>query len=64
MSELLETYHLEEHQAETKEWYDGYHIGGADVYCPWDVINHVDRLCGEPGRSRHPTGSIPAGMIW
>ena len=19
-----------------------------DVYCPWDVINHVDRLCGEP----------------
>ena len=49
VSELLETYHLEEHQAETKEWYDGYHIGGADVYCPWDVINHVDRLRGEPG---------------
>lgn len=46
---MLETYHLEEHQAETKEWYDGYHIGGADVYCPWDVINHVDRLRGEPG---------------
>ena len=20
-----------------------------DIYCPWDVINHVDRLCGEPG---------------
>ena len=49
VSELLETYHLEAHQAETKEWYDGYHIGGADVYCPWDVINHVDRLRGEPG---------------
>lgn len=49
VSELLETYHLEEHQAETKEWYDGYHIGGVDVYCPWDVINHVDRLRGEPG---------------
>ena len=49
VSELLETYHLEEHQAETKEWYDGYHIAGADVYCPWDVINHVDRLRGEPG---------------
>ena len=32
-----------------KKWYDGYHIGGADVYCPWDVINHVDRLRGEPG---------------
>ena len=28
---------------------DADHIGGADVYCPWDVINHVDRLRGEPG---------------
>ena len=34
--------------SETKEWYDGYHFGDVDVYCPWDVINHVDRLCGEP----------------
>lgn len=33
---------------ETKEWYDGYHFGNADIYCPWDVISHVDRLCGEP----------------
>ena len=32
-----------------KEWYDGYRFGTADIYCPWDVINHVDRLCGEPG---------------
>ena len=29
---------------ETKEWYDGYHFGKADVYCPWDVINYVDQL--------------------
>ena len=46
---LLEFYHLEDHLYETKEWYDGYHFGNADVYCPWDVINHVDRLNGEPG---------------
>jgi hypothetical protein len=39
---------LLEHISETKEWYDGYHFGDADVYCPWDIINHVDRLCGEP----------------
>ena len=45
---LLEAYHLESHMEETKEWYDGYHFGNADVYCPWDVISHVDRLCGEP----------------
>ena len=25
-----------------KEWYDGYHFGDADIYCPWDVINYVD----------------------
>ncbi len=49
VQELLRTYHLEAHLAETKEWYDGYHFGEADIYCPWDVINHVDRLCGEPG---------------
>ena len=47
--QLLENYHLESHMDETKEWYDGYHFGDTDVYCPWDVINHVDRLCGEPG---------------
>ena len=45
---LLESYGLLEHISETKEWYDGYHFGDADVYCQWDVINHVDRLCGEP----------------
>lgn len=44
---LLESYGLLEHISETKEWYDGYHFGDADVYCPWDVINHVDKLCGE-----------------
>lgn len=45
---LLESYGLLKHISETKEWYDGYHFGDADVYCPWDIINHVDRLCGEP----------------
>ena len=34
--------------AETKEWYDGYHFGNVDVYCPWDVINHVDRIKDDP----------------
>ncbi len=45
---LLAYYHLETHLKETKEWYDGYRFGDADVYCPWDVMNHVDRLCDEP----------------
>ncbi len=51
---LLESYGLLEHISETKEWYDGYHFGDADVYCPWDVINHVDRLCGEPDAKPQP----------
>ena len=24
-----------------KEWYDGYHFGDFDVYCPWDVMNYL-----------------------
>ena len=40
---LLFDYHLEDRFEEVKEWYDGYHFGNADVYCPWDVINFVDR---------------------
>lgn len=51
VTQILNTYHLEEHLQETKEWYDGYRFGDADVYCPWDVINHVDRLCGDPKAS-------------
>ena len=45
---LLADYHLEEHFAEVKEWYDGYHFGYADIYCPWDVINYVDDLVFDP----------------
>ncbi len=45
---ILESYDLADHMDETKEWYDGYHFGNADVYCPWDVINHVDQLRTDP----------------
>lgn len=47
VNQILKDYHLQTHQSETKEWYDGYHFGNTDVYCPLDVINHVDHLCGE-----------------
>ena len=48
VKQLLKDYCLEGHLKETKEWYNGYRFGQIDVYCPWDVINHVDRLRGEP----------------
>jgi len=45
---IMKDYNLEAHFEETKEWYDGYHIGNADIYCPWDVINYVDQLKYDP----------------
>lgn len=45
---LLSEYHLEERFSEVKEWYDGYRFGKADVYCPWDVVNFVDRAKDDP----------------
>ena len=48
VKKLLGDYHLEHRFEETKQWYDGYHFGNADVYCPWDVINHVDRIKDDP----------------
>lgn len=42
--EMLAHYGAEDQFATTKEWYDGYRFGDADIYCPWDVINHVDKL--------------------
>lgn len=36
-------------QAETvKTWYDGYHFGDLDVYCPWDVMNYLRDLQRDP----------------
>ena len=45
--ELLSYYGLDDKYEVIKNWYDGYQFGDADVYCPWDVINYVDRLRGK-----------------
>ena len=44
VKKLLSDCDMDSHFDEVKEWYDGYHFGRADVYCPWDVINHADHL--------------------
>lgn len=31
-----------------KEWYDGYHFGNLEIYCPWDVINYCYELKMNP----------------
>lgn len=48
VQKLLADYHLEARFLETKEWYNGYRFGNVDVYCPWDVINHIDRIKDDP----------------
>lgn len=44
VKKILDDYGLTSHLKEIKEWYDGYHFGNADIYCPWDVINYIDQL--------------------
>ena len=41
---LLAYYGMEHKYDTIKEWYDGYQFGDVEVYCPWDVVNYVDRL--------------------
>lgn len=48
VAQLLKDTELSDHEAEMKEWYDGYRFGDMDIYCPWDVMNHVDALLSDP----------------
>ncbi len=42
--EMLKYYETEGHYEEIKSWYDGYQFGSTKVYCPWDVLNHCDKI--------------------
>ena len=44
---MLEYYGFSEKYSLVKEWYNGYHFGSTDVYCPWDVINYIKILCSD-----------------
>ncbi len=44
VKELLEYYGVSDHYETVKRWYDGYQFGNTEVYCPWDVLNHCDRI--------------------
>ena len=45
---LLSDYDRSRRYPDVKEWYDGYHFGNADIYCPWDVINFAKKLVSDP----------------
>lgn len=44
VKEMLQYYGLDGFYHEIKEWYDGYHFGNVEIYCPWDVLNYCDKL--------------------
>lgn len=44
VKKLLSDYDRAERYPDVREWYDGYHFGNADIYCPWDVINFAKKL--------------------
>ena len=41
VDQLLKDADLTEQAENIKKWYDGYHFGGFDVYCPWDVMKYM-----------------------
>jgi len=45
---ILKDSRLTDHEEEIKEWYDGYRFGRQEVYCPWDVMNHIRSLLFDP----------------
>ena len=48
VDQLLKDADCQEHAADIKNWYDGYHFGNLDVYCPWDVMNYLRDLQRNP----------------
>lgn len=48
VDKLLTDAGKEEHAQQIKIWYDGYHFGDVDVYCPWDVMNYLRDLQKNP----------------
>lgn len=47
VKKLLSDYDRVERYPDVREWYDGYHFGNADIYCPWDVINFAKKLVAD-----------------
>ena len=48
IEKLLADADLTEQAEKIKTWYDGYHFGRVDVYCPWDVMNYLRDLQNDP----------------
>ena len=54
VEQLLKDRDATEYASEMKLWYDGYHFGDCDVYCPWDVMNYLRDI--QADSDAKPTG--------
>jgi len=48
VTQILQDADITDRADSIKEWYDGYHFGDFDVYCPWDVMNYLLELQRNP----------------
>ena len=48
VDQILEDADAGKHAECVKYWYDGYHFGNVDVYCPWDLMNYLCDLQRNP----------------
>ena len=45
---LLDYFKFSDKKDVFKTWYDGYHIGNKEIYCPWDVVSYLSDLREDP----------------
>ena len=45
---ILKDADISGHKEMIRSWYDGYHFGNLDIYCPWDVMNYLRDLQRDP----------------
>jgi hypothetical protein len=43
VKDACQTYELGDKYDEVKKWYDGYRIGGQDMYNPWSIVQYLSR---------------------
>lgn len=43
MKQLLLDTGCEAYARKIQEWYNGYRFGNLDIYCPWDVLNYIQK---------------------
>ena len=48
VKETLNFYGLEQYHDTAKQWYDGYHFGRTEMYCPWDIVKYCNDLLHNP----------------